>query len=328
MIEKSNKLEAPSVVDPLMLGVDLPLRARFFARGFPVELATNSPLVLEAAEDSWASFPQHFRDPIVELRVAVDEQDASPLPPEPVFRAQKSLLAIVAGAGNFAVCDLAHCFSFCWVSASTAARKDYFRYHFLDPMALCILENQRLTSIHAACVALDGRGVLISGESGAGKSCLAFACARQGWTLVDDDGSSLVRGEDANLVLGDPFHLRFRESAVDLFPDLGEWPLSTTRKGELSIEISTAEMPEIETACSANVERVVFLERRARGSAQLFPMRRNEALRRLEADLAMYPEGGHDERRHSLSRLVHLEPCALRYSDLDSAVEKLEALLS
>lgn len=41
--------------------------------------------------------------------------------------------------------------------------------------------------IHASCVALDGRGVLILGPSGAGKSALALQLMAGGATLVADD---------------------------------------------------------------------------------------------------------------------------------------------
>jgi len=41
--------------------------------------------------------------------------------------------------------------------------------------------------LHASCVALDGRGLLISGGSGSGKSTLALGLMALGATLVADD---------------------------------------------------------------------------------------------------------------------------------------------
>jgi serine kinase of HPr protein (carbohydrate metabolism regulator) len=43
-------------------------------------------------------------------------------------------------------------------------------------------------TLHATCVAIDGRGVLILGPSGAGKSDLALRLIDRGATLVSDDG--------------------------------------------------------------------------------------------------------------------------------------------
>jgi len=291
-------------------------------------MTTNSALAVEAAHQSWGCFRGRFFEPPIQLRVLVDEQDTSPLPPEPVVRAQRYLLASVAGPGNFAFCDMERAFGFAWVSATVAAHAEFLRYHFLEAMFYTILEHLRATAIHAACVALDGRGVLLFGPSGAGKSCLAFSCARQGWTLIDDDASSLLRADYDNVVLGDPYHLRFRPLAVELFPELRKLPLSTTRRGEMSIEVLTEDMPDIRTAESAPVEQVVFLDRQPSGPASLVPLSTGEALSRLEAELPLFDEVVQEERTASLARLVRSTPHLLRYSDPDSALEKLEELLS
>jgi serine kinase of HPr protein (carbohydrate metabolism regulator) len=49
--------------------------------------------------------------------------------------------------------------------------------------------NLRLSSetLHASCVAFEGRAVLICGASGAGKSDLALRLIDRGFTLVSDD---------------------------------------------------------------------------------------------------------------------------------------------
>ena len=46
--------------------------------------------------------------------------------------------------------------------------------------------------IHAGCVAVGGRGVLISGRSGAGKSDLALRLIDRGAALVSDDYTELA----------------------------------------------------------------------------------------------------------------------------------------
>jgi serine kinase of HPr protein (carbohydrate metabolism regulator) len=46
-----------------------------------------------------------------------------------------------------------------------------------------------MTSVlHASCVAIDGRGVLLTGVSGSGKSDLVLRLIDRGATLVGDDG--------------------------------------------------------------------------------------------------------------------------------------------
>jgi len=51
-------------------------------------------------------------------------------------------------------------------------------------------------TLHASCVAIDGRAVLIEGRSGSGKSDLALRLIDRGATLVSDDYTVLVRDRD------------------------------------------------------------------------------------------------------------------------------------
>lgn len=54
--------------------------------------------------------------------------------------------------------------------------------------ALRIVSADSGVTLHATCVAIAGRGVLILGPSGAGKSDLALRLIDRGATLVSDDG--------------------------------------------------------------------------------------------------------------------------------------------
>ncbi len=58
-------------------------------------------------------------------------------------------------------------------------------------------------TLHAGCVAIEGRGVLIAGPSGAGKSDLAIRLIDRGAVLVSDD-YTLVRAERGQLLATPP----------------------------------------------------------------------------------------------------------------------------
>jgi len=52
------------------------------------------------------------------------------------------------------------------------------------------------TTIHATTVAVNGRGVMIRGASGSGKSALALQMIAMGAELVSDDRTSLIVHEN------------------------------------------------------------------------------------------------------------------------------------
>ena len=73
---------------------------------------------------------------------------------------------------------------------------------FLNPPRFAFLLLRHTTAIHAACVEHEGGGILLCGDSGAGKSSLSYACARAGWTYITDDASFLVNNRHDRLVVG------------------------------------------------------------------------------------------------------------------------------
>ena len=58
-------------------------------------------------------------------------------------------------------------------------------------------------TVHASTVAIDGRAVLITGASGAGKSDLALRLLDRGFTLVSDD-QTIVKRDGSRLVASAP----------------------------------------------------------------------------------------------------------------------------
>lgn len=63
------------------------------------------------------------------------------------------------------------------------------------------------TCLHASCVAIDGRAVLISGASGSGKSTMALQMMALGAVLVADD-QTVVRNRDRRLWVSAPDSIR------------------------------------------------------------------------------------------------------------------------
>ena len=248
---------------------------------------------------------------------------------EPVFRAQGNLFTAVADRENYFCCDLQGGFGFGWVTQATAADSPYLRYHVIEAMAHSLLENRHLVTLHAACVALDGYGVLLAGDSGSGKSSLAYACAHRGWTYCSDDASSLVVRGGGRTVIGNPEGFRFRSTAVDLFPEFQGLKDHRRWNGKPTIEVRTSSLPEIRTAFEARIGNVVFLNRSdgADGEAQLLPVSEAEATARLFVSPWPAEMTAKGDLRAAVDRLAGAPAYELRYRDLDGAVDRLEQLV-
>jgi hypothetical protein len=323
---KARQLVTATDSDPLLANVPLALRTIYFPLGFPLEVASNSPAIMEAASQSWERFQFKFALPPLMLRIGVsDDPDDTELPSAPIYRLQWNLLSNIADSRNFVVSDLKEGRSFGWVTKSTADSPLYLRYYLLEAAALSMIVSLRAAPLHAACVSLQDRGMLLCGDSGAGKSSLAFACARAGWTYTSDDSSYVPLNRNDRLVVGNSHHIRFRPSGAEIFPELEGRTATPRAAGKPAIEIPTAEFPEFVTANSATVEYIVFLNRRDSESPQLLPLSR-EWLRKWFGQSLITAVESYSAQESAIGRLLQTETFELRYKDLDWAVERLQKL--
>ncbi len=315
-----------TVFDPLLARADLPLRRRCYPLGFAVDVWTNSERVLEAAAESWPGAAQPYAElPLrIEIGVAGDDSESPTAPP--IFRSRSNLLSIVSSAEDSVVCDFGAGYAFGWVRPSTVADVSFFRYHFLEAAALALLDQLHFAPVHGALVVRTGCGVVLCGGSFAGKSTLAYACARKGWTLVSDDATYLMRNRMKLFAVGHSHMLRFRPDAPQLFPELQGRSVATRPNGKAGIEVFTRDLPEIRTAPGASIHHLVFLSRADHGSARLSAWSRAEALSWLTDASPYGQEVVRTAQRAAYERLTRLPVWRLRYSALDEAVACLDRL--
>lgn len=313
--------------DPLLHVFDLPLEKVFYPRGCPVSIRTNNPEVLAAAAESWSHNTQLLSVPSLCIEVGVLPAVSSHPLPIPVCRSRENLLSAFADAQNFYVCDVRQGFAFCWISQYTVRNHAYLRYHFLESAALSLITARYLTPVHGACVAWQGKGALLCGDSGAGKSSLSFACAQRGWSFLSDDATCLVRGRKGRSVIGNPQHIHFRESALELFPDLQHLPLRPRINGDISIELPTDSYDGLRTASEAEVDYVLFLNRQHGVLPAVRPFPRDTAIAYLSQVLCYGDKQIREEQKKSLRNLLSADVLEFQYSDLNSAVEFLRRLV-
>lgn len=313
--------------DPLLCDFPLPLSATFYPMGFTLHIRTNSEHVLAAVEESWGPYTKSRNEPAIHLEIGV-KAGASPERPKPVWpRARGPLASLIHGPDDFVICDSAKGAGFGWVTPAVVEDHPYFRWYFLDSAVYFLLTPMYLTPLHAGCVVLDGKGVLLTADSETGKTTLTYACARVGWTFVSDDASELLRSASDRRIIGRPHSIRFREPARDLFPELRDRVPARRPTGKWNIEVRTAELPGIRTASECDAHYLIFLNRSDPGPQRLQPFSRDEAFRRLTAQLCYGEEKIRLAQRHSIQTLLNIPVLELCYRDLDWAEQTLRRLV-
>lgn len=314
--------------DPLLSKVEMPFEAMMSPYGFPLRLSTNSPAVIAAADTSWGCFKQKFTNLPLELCIGVTQggSNSTDLPPVPVVRMLWGQVAVIADANNFIVIDLNAGRAFGWVTQSVVESSLYFRYYLLDGAILYMISALRAGCLHAACVSVSGHGMLLCGSTAAGKSTLAYAGARAGWTLVSDDASFLPFDRDDRLVVGNCHRIRFRSSAVELFPELEKWPVTPRADSNPSIEVPTASFPETVTADSAIIEYLVFLNRDWSGDPELVSQSKKVIMPWLKLSLTFAAARTPAIQDDVIRRLLDAPIFELRYQDLPWAIDRINIL--
>ena len=285
--------------------------AVFYPLGYPVLVESASRAVEAAAEDSWRSWSPLFDAPPLRIEAAADGVGIRA--GEPAFFAGSTGFQFVADLNNQASFDCVKRAGRLRVTRATVIDTVWFRYHFLDALTLTALDSVAFTPIHAACVALRGSGVLLAGDSGAGKSSLAYACARRGWRFISDDAVHVVH-DGGRRVVGNPWKLHLREP---LFEELRGMEARRQPNGKMALEVPMSGDP------IAHVAHCVFLRREAHVRAALTALPAGFAL----AYFRRYLRWGDPTLQDSaLGRLASQGAWQLVYENFDDAVALLEGL--
>jgi HPr Serine kinase C-terminal domain len=310
--------------DPLLYAAPLPHTARFYPMGFPLDIRAGAREVLAAAEESWGLHPARYSTEPLRVHVLTSEGSGI-VPPEPVFRGQEHLLTIIADQDNFAICHPASRFAFCSITRATLADQIAMRWHFLEGAVYILLELNFFTAMHAACVAWEGAGVMLHGESGVGKSTLTYACARRGWTYITDDATSILFGRRDRTVIGEPYRFRFRKEASEIFPELRGLTVGHQIGHKPTIEVLTSNLP-IRTAAECRVEKIVFLQRRPGSRARVTRIGKQEAWERLRKEMAYFGREVEQQRVQAVESLVEAPAFEMCYGSFEDALPLLDGL--
>jgi hypothetical protein len=312
--------------DPVLSLCPLPLRARFYPLGFPLDLETNSTGVMQAAHEGWGLFKQVFDERPMRFSLGVAPGENGEIPPKSKFFSREHLMTLTANADNFVAMDFKEGYAFGWVTPAVAADRPVLRYRFLSASVLSMAAHLWLAPLHCALISRKGCGVALFGECAAGKSTLAYACARAGWTFLSDDSTHLLRNSSDRFAIGDPHSMHFREDARRLFPELADRLVVARPNGKIGIEVLTRELP-IETAVTCSIDHIVFLDRNESSATRLRHYSKDEAMTWCEQYVNFGTADVRAAQLHCYRRLLGAGIWELHYNDFDSAIARLEQLV-
>jgi hypothetical protein len=297
---------------------------------------TNDPALLAAADEAFERFPRLAGDatsPLV-LRVFVHTSEPDPprqeeQRPRPIYRTQGHLFYITAGAENTVVADLSQGYAFGFVSPGVAQNRFFVRYTFLEGITFAMLSTARqFMPLHAACVVKD-KSLILLGKAGAGKSTLAFACARRGYRVLTEDGLLISTQASALRLWGTPYKLHLLPESKRFFPELAHEQPKRQLNGEYKLEVELETLFPGSTITNAAPGLVLFLERMTTpGATRIEPVPLVEALEQLDL-VWPWSVGWTEEMERQLARLLEAKTYRVRMSDSpDEVVEALDALLA
>lgn len=299
------------------------LHELFYPLGFTLRVESNAREVFDAARAAWSAWMPVFPDPAFEISLEIDlAPSARPQPPD--FLANAEGFRLWSDARNFANGSPRSRSASGRLTLGAVEDPAWLQYHFLDALAFQPITSAHLTPIHAACVARNGAATLLAGDSQAGKSSLAYACARRGWTYLSDDSCPMLRrAVRERLLLGAPHTLRLRPDAPKLFPELAAFPPVLRGNGKLVLQIPTASLP-IRTSPSASAARFILLDRRE-GPARLSRAHPSRARQLCAQHFYHWDPPVAAEQFSTLDAMLNgVEVLSLEYSHLDAAVDILE----
>jgi hypothetical protein len=150
---------------------------------------------------------------------------------------------------------------------------------------------QRLVPLHAACVGIDGRGILLMGPSGAGKSTVALQCLLEGFDFLAEDSvfvapKSMRATGTANFLHVRADSLRWlRQSRVRSI--ISRSPVIRRRSGIEKFEVDLRGGNFHLAKAPLKIVGVAFLSARSAGKGPLLrPLSKSDTLARLKREQA------------------------------------------
>jgi len=309
----------------------LPLRARFFVAGSIWDLKSNSEEILQAMQETFETFDpagaEQKADLHLRFQVDLAVHDA-PCWSTPHFRALDHLYYATYGPCDSMLVDQMSRRVIGSFSPAVTHDLRYWKQTVLPVLLGIVSASIGVTPVHCGCVVKGGSGLLLGGESGAGKSTMALSLSRNGFSYLSDDCTYLSRNGTGVRAWGLPTPVKLLPDAASHFPELVSLDPVLSLNGEWALNVDPTEISNVERCLSCTPRWLVFLERKVDSPPVIKPLSSREAASRLVADLEMMPPLIFDQyefQLETINRLVDRECWVVRH---DLRPEPLARLLA
>ncbi len=265
--------------DPLRRFRATPLRCEARLMERCIRLETNNPIILKHAERFMNSMecpqdsPSEFRWKIV-TEPEPGDKPRMIWPPLTAF-SDNRLRYINLGQRGFIAVDHGAQQAIGMIPEHLANDEAGFSSVYLASMFYLTAPALGLVAISAACVAMGGRGLLLFGVPGSGKTTASYRSSRLGLEFHADQAVFLENKGRTLRAWGDFWPAAFREDGAKFVPELAHQsrPLAYCDETFLCLDKSGSASAE---AHSVTPVGCIFLERQGESSPKLVPLRRDE----------------------------------------------------
>jgi len=173
-----------------------------------------------------------------------------------------------------------------------------------------LLRSRDLYLIHAAALARDGKGVLIPGFTGSGKTTLSIALLREGFQFLGDDRTFIKKEADGLKLLAFPDELDVTEETISSFPEMKDLPEDAFKIGPRKKKFWVDRVYPGSMVNRSVPKILLFPNIVQKKNSQLDPLSKAQAVERLLPHSLLVFDGEIAEKHfHLLCHLVEKMDC-------------------
>jgi hypothetical protein len=279
-------MSEPSLVlpaDPFGRTAPLLFDASYPFAGVRLRVRSNARAVIALADGVfgvWRALPDALvrRHGDATLDVIVAARTGDPLPSRLDYRRHGPLFLAAAGPVQYAV-RLPEQHAVAFVPAQALDDAEWFGTHICGAGILAAVQRDRVP-VHAAAVVAGDRTFLLVGDSGAGKSTMAYAGAAAGFAVLAEDTVFVDLTARPVRLWGEASRIWLAPDAVDRFPELAGAPLVARANGKRRLAAPLDAAPTLTTAGAVSIVRL----ERGPGEPRLAELPAAEIAAQLERD--------------------------------------------